>query len=537
MKLNKIFAIALMALTASVFAQQPITRTKTAQGEIEGIIENGLGTFKGVPFAQPPVGDLRWRAPKEPLAYDGVYQAKEVKARAIQPKVGVGGNVSTEPTSEDCLYLNILTPATSVDAKLPVMLWIHGGGFQDGKSYDQWGDNFARQGIVFVSITYRMNAMGYLALPELSAESLKETGIATSGNYGMLDQIQAIKWVKANIANFGGDPDKITIQGESAGGISVSILCASPLTKGLFRGAICESGGSFSPVAPAGTISTGCVSLAAAEQRGRDIVKKLGFKGKINLKKLRQIPADTLLAAAAGSCWPNADGYVIKGDQYLQYENGDYNDVNVLVGTNSREGDMFAKAGTLAEYNTEMDARFGEWAPKFKAIYPAATDADVVDARSCIFRESAFAWPTYAWVNLQQKTGKGNMYVYFLDQILGNTFAPGVLPKGTNHAVDMAFVFGHDWAFMPFDEKAWGVSKMMTRYWGNFVKTGDPNNNGEAVDVPAHGQPLPYWPIYNKDTESVMKFHNGATLISQPNLKEVQLWEEFYKDMRAKLYK
>ncbi len=536
MKLRQLLSLTIVALSTSLMAQQPLTRTHTAQGEIEGFIENNLGTFKGVPFAQPPVGELRWRAPQEPKAYDGVYQAKEVKARAIQPRVGVGGNVSPEPTSEDCLYLNILTPATKACEKLPVMLWIHGGGFQDGKSWDQWGDNFARQGIVFVSITYRMNAMGYLALPELTQESLKETGVATSGNYGMLDQIQAIKWVKENIANFGGDPEKITIQGESAGGISVSILCASPLTKGLFRAAICESGGAFSPVAPAGTISSSSVSLADAEQRGRDIVAKLGFKGKkINLKKLRQIPADTLLAAAAGACWPCVDGYVIKGDQYLQYQQGDYNDVNLLIGTNSREGDMFARPGTMADYEQEMTKRFGDWAPKFKEIYPASSDADVIDVRSCIFRESAFAWPTYAWTNLQQQTGKSNIYVYYLDQILRMKGRPA--PKGTNHAVDMAFVFGHDWAFMPFDEKAWGVSKMMTKYWGNFVKTGNPNDNGETVDVPAHGETLPYWPIYNKDEETVMKFRNGATLISQPNLKEVELWEAFYKDMREKLYK
>ena len=538
MKLRSLLLLLLVASGSVTMAQQPITRTTTAQGEIEGFIENDLGTFKGVPFAQPPVGDLRWRAPKEPLPYKGVYQAKKVAARAIQ---NISGGISTgsvaEPISEDCLYLNILTPATRKDEKLPVMVWIHGGGFQDGKSYDQWGDNLARQGLVFVSITYRMNAMGYLALPELTAESEKETGHATSGNYGMLDQIQAIKWVKENIANFGGDPDKITIQGESAGGISVSILCASPLTKGLFRAAICESGGSFSPVGEKSIVGLGCTSLKNAEQQGKDFLKKLGLEKK-KLKDLRKIPAEKFLEQGAGGCWPNADGYVITGDQYLLYEQGQYNDVNLLIGTNSREGDMFSRPGTLAEYEQEMNARFGEWAPKFKAMYPAKTDADVLDARSNIFRESAFAWPSYAWVNLQQKTGKGKIWMYYLDQPQKNTFRPDAISKGTNHACDMAFIFGHPFSFMPFTEQDWGISKMMTTYFANFVKTGNPNDNGEKVDDnPAHGAPLPYWPIYSRDEETVMRFHNGASLISQPNRAEVDLWEEYYKDMRAKLYK
>ncbi|MDO4214803.1 MAG: carboxylesterase family protein [Bacteroidales bacterium] len=539
MKIRNIMAAVLLMMGTSAFAQQPLTRTTTAQGEVEGIIENGLGTFKGIPFAQPPVGDLRWKAPQAPLPYNGVYQAKQVTARAIQKiSGGISTGTAAEPISEDCLYLNILTPATSKNEKLPVMLWIHGGGFQDGKSYDQWGDNLARQGLVFVSITYRMNAMGYLALPELTAESLKETGVATSGNYGMLDQIQAIKWVKENIANFGGDPDKITIQGESAGGISVSILCASPLTKGLFRGAICESGGSFSPIGEKSIVGLGCTSLQLAEQQGKDFLKKLGLdKKKLNLKELRKIPAEKFLEEGAGNCWPNADGYVITGDQYLQYERGEYNDVNLLIGTNSREGDMFSAPGTLAEYETEMNARFGEWAPKFKAMYPAKTDADVLDARSNIFRESAFAWPTYAWTNLQQKTGKSDIYVYYLDQPQANTFRPDVISKGTNHACDMAFVFGHPFSFMPFNDVDWGISKMITTYFANFVKTGNPNDDGIKEENPAHGDALPYWPVYNLEKETVMKFHNGASLVSQPNRAEVELWEEYYKDMREKLYK
>jgi para-nitrobenzyl esterase len=305
----------------------------------------------------------------------------------------------------------------------------------------------------------------------------------------------------------------------------------------LFRAAICESGGSFSPVGEKSIVGLGCTSLKNAEQQGKDFLKKLGLEKK-KLKDLRKIPAEKFLEQGAGGCWPNADGYVITGDQYLLYEQGQYNDVNLLIGTNSREGDMFSRPGTLAEYEQEMNARFGEWAPKFKAMYPAKTDADVLDARSNIFRESAFAWPSYAWVNLQQKTGKGKIWMYYLDQPQKNTFRPDAISKGTNHACDMAFIFGHPFSFMPFTEQDWGISKMMTTYFANFVKTGNPNDNGEKVDDnPAHGAPLPYWPIYSRDEETVMRFHNGASLISQPNRAEVDLWEEYYKDMRAKLYK
>ena len=260
-----------------------MTKTHVAQGDVEGVEENGFAHYKGIPFAQPPVGELRWKAPVPAAQWNGVYQANTFKARPYQEMNGPA-RPGDPGVSEDCLYLNVLTPAKSTSEKLPVLVWIHGGGFNTGQSWDQSGVNFAKAGIVYCSITYRTNVFGFLSLPSLSAESQKENGRAISGNYGLMDQILALQWVHDNIAAFGGDPGKVTIMGESAGAISVSMLCQSPLAKGLFRGAISQSGGNMTSVSDQRIDNNTMRTLQGSEAYGTALLERLGL-GKKKLKE------------------------------------------------------------------------------------------------------------------------------------------------------------------------------------------------------------------------------------------------------------
>ncbi|MBQ5550901.1 MAG: carboxylesterase family protein, partial [Bacteroidales bacterium] len=261
-------------MLAACTGNQPASNTPlstivaTEYGKVEGYEKDSLKIFKGIPFAAPPVGDLRWKAPQPATPWTDVKKTTEFAKGPIQ------GDANPENFSEDCLYLNVWSPAKTADAKMPVMVWIYGGGFSFGSTADPShdGEILSRNGVVVVSITYRVGNLGFLSLPELSAENPQHV----SGNYGILDQIAGLKWVKNNIANFGGDPNNVTIFGESAGGISVSMLCASPLAKGLFQRAISQSGGSFGPTRKTTYPGENMKTLAMAEQDGATIAQKLG---------------------------------------------------------------------------------------------------------------------------------------------------------------------------------------------------------------------------------------------------------------------
>lgn len=529
MKAFRLLSIVLMALI-SVSVNAQLLRTTVAQGVVEGVEQNGMAYFKGIPFATPPVGDLRWKAPQPAKPWQGVYKADTQKPMPYQQTQG--GN---QQKSEDCLYLNILTPAKQAGEGLPVLVWIHGGGFSTGSS-GQNGEKYAQAGIVFASITYRVNAFGFLALPELTKESEKETGRAISGNYGLQDQILALQWIHDNIAAFGGDPAKVTIMGESAGGISVAMLCQSPLAKGLFRGAISESGGNMAPLDNVRIDNNSIRNVAGDEAYGQAYMERIGF-GKMKLKDLRKqdpekFMGDPIAFGAGGALWPNYDGYVLKGDPYKLYEEGDYNDVNVLIGTNSDEGSMFtgfAGGFTPEKYEQEMQESFPDptWQQKFREMYPGKTDEEAFNAHSDMFREAAFAWPTYAWGNLQSKNtaegkGKGKVYMFFFNHAKQNMFrrTPALQREySTMHVAEMGLTFGQLGGFggapNPSDE---ALSRLVMQYWINFIKTGDPN-----------GGYLPLWPAYAEGTESVMNFRDGAFVTGVHNLPQLQLWEEYMK--------
>ena len=354
-------AISLIALAAVAQAQTPQPApVKTDHGLVQGTSEGGLTVYRGIPFAAPPVGDLRWRAPQPAAKWNGVRQATQFGPIPVQGDKG----------SEDCLYLNVWTPAKSASDRLPVMVYIYGGGFAGGSTSDPWtsGEMLARKGVVFVSIAYRVGILGFLAHPELSAETTNHV----SGNYGILDQIAGLQWVKRNIAAFGGDPNRVTIFGESAGAISVSMLCASPLAKGLFEGAISQSGGSFGPPRPTTYPGENMKRRPDAERDGEAYAKGM------SIAELRKIPATKL---PGGRGWPIIDGWVIPDDQHKLYEAGKYNDVPVLIGYNSDEGASFWPPKTPQDYISNVHKRYGKFADDLIKAYPVGSNSVPKTAR------------------------------------------------------------------------------------------------------------------------------------------------------------
>lgn len=516
MKMSLRNTLTILGLAASTLCFGQITRTEVGQGRVEGLAHDGLGYFKAIPYAEAPTGDLRWKAPVPKKPWAGTFMAKEDGAMPPQKTFSFPGRPSPK-ISEDCLFINVITPAKKRNENLPVLVWIHGGGFITGSANQNDGSGFAKQGIVFASIEYRTGALGFLAHPELSAEN----GRGISGNYGLMDMILALKWIQDNIAAFGGNPEKVTIMGESAGAIAVSMLCSSPLAKGLFRGAISESGGSFCPVDSVRTNNNGIRDMKGAEQFGVEFMKRIGVSSIAELRKTdpEKWTGDDM-STGVGGFWPTVDGYVLPDDQYSMYERGDYNDVNCLIGTNSDEGAMFSRPTSIKDYEESVRKDFGPYADKILEMYPATDGPGTFATLSDIFRETAFAWPTYAWAKLQQHTGKGHIYMYYFDQFDENGGFMGRQsprkPRGANHASEMQYVFATPWApFSPEDQK---VSDAMHRYWGNFVKYGDPNGDG-----------LDKWPVYDENGKSVMFFKNGTSLIETPHMPQLQLMEEFFK--------
>ncbi|MCQ2335248.1 MAG: carboxylesterase family protein [Paludibacteraceae bacterium] len=493
---------------SSAAAESLLTETEVTQGRIKGEIREGYAFYRAIPYAEAPIGALRWKAPVAKQPWAGVYFANSYGCRPPQP---IDPNQPAEsPLGEDCLYLSVQTPAKTVNDRLPVFVMIHGGAFLTG-SYAGEQANFVREGIVYVSVEYRLGALGFMSHPELS----KESGRGVSGNYGLMDQIMALQWIHDNISAFGGDPTNVTIAGESAGGISVSILCASPLCKGLFQHAISESGGSFWPVSTSRRGNTAMCTAQSAEQVGLDFQKRLHAK---NIKALRKIDWQTIVdSTRMEAFWPVVDGYVITDDQYKLYERGEYNDVDVLIGTNSDEGWLFTGPYPVEAYEARIRETYGEWANQVLALYPASTPEEVRGASANIFRDGTFAWGTYAWANLQSRTGKKNVYLYYFDQSSDNMFMKS--PRGANHVAEMAFIY--DWHMAPFTPVEARMSEIMTRYWINFCKTGNPN-----------GEWLPYWPNYVQGEATVMTMHQGFQVTPVPNQKEMDLFEAYFQHVR-----
>jgi len=520
MRILKSVAIAATLVLASVSAAQTPKPVRTQWGLVQGVNENGLTVYKGIPFGAPPVGDLRWRAPQPPAPWKGVRTADKFGPACMQnPAGGRALGLEQLEVSEDCLYLNVWTPAKSPKDRLPVMVWIYGGGFSLGStSYKQFdGGNIAKRGVVVVSVAYRVGKFGFFAHPELSAEQGGH-----SGNYGLMDQIAGLQWVKKNIAAFGGNPRRVTIFGESAGGISVSMLAASPLTKGLYQGAISESGGAFTPPRYANEGGESTPPLSVAEQNGKDLLSKIGVA---SIADARKIPADELMKKSSqspGGSWPVFDGYALPGDQYKLYETGKYNDTPILVGTNADEGAAFVRTANAAGFTANIRSGYGDFADKILAVYPAGTEAEALRSSQDLVRDTLFAWNTWTWARLQAQTGKSKVFVYYFSHQPPYPDTPQFKGWGAAHAGELGYVFGQFGASMKPTADDFALSDQVESYWTNFAKTGDPNGAG-----------LPAWPAFTNANQQVMDLDDPSHAIPVPNMDKYKVLDAYYAWRRS----
>jgi para-nitrobenzyl esterase len=502
----------LFSLSAGLaFAQQPSPVT-VEQGILQGTSEDGLTVYRGIPFAAPPVGDLRWRAPLPAAKWDGVRLAAKFGPKPIQ------GSRTGPDMSEDCLYLNVWTPVKSAKDRIPVLVWIYGGGFAGGSTSESvhTGEKLAKKGVVLVSIAYRVGQLGFLAHPELSAETTNHV----SGNYGLLDMIAGLQWVQKNIGAFGGDPGKVTIFGESAGGIAVSMLCASPQAKGLFHGAISQSGGSFGPPRPTTFPGENLKRLADAERAGENYARSAGVS---SLAELRKLAPDKLPGGRGLSMsWPIIDGWVIPDDQHRLYAAGKYNDTPILVGYNSDEGATFSPPKTPEDYIAGVKTRYGKFADDLIKAYPVNTNSVPKTARD-LARDAAFGWHTWTWARLQEQTGKSKVFYYYFDQ---HPDYPEGSPRagyGSPHGQDVAYVFQHLNPNNAQITKAdLDISDAMSTYWVNFAKRGDPNVEG-----------VPPWPVFSSSNAQVMYFNKTPHPGPVPSADALKVLDSYFSWRRT----
>jgi para-nitrobenzyl esterase len=506
----------LSLLLASGFcagAQANFETVKTDAGKIFGTesSDKSIHIFKGIPFAAPPVGDLRWKAPQPVQPWAGVRACTEFAKSPIQSKPNEFGVytreflIKDEPLSEDCLYLNVWTGAKAPTAKRPVIVWIYGGGFTSGGTnvpiYD--GEALAKIGMILVSINYRVGILGFLAHPELTKESPNHA----SGNYGLMDMLAALKWVKANIAAFGGDPGNVTIAGQSAGAMAVNDLVASPLGKGLFNKAIAESGAGFI----AGPF--GSTTLAQAEEAGVKTAEKLGAT---SLADLRKLPAEALLKQFGGR--PIVDGYVLPQSISAIFAADKENHVPVLTGWNADDA-FIGQLKNATDYQADIKKNHAANAAEFLKYYPGATDAEAAASQIAISRDQTFGVQNYTWAKLQSAKNKAKIYVYRFTRRLPAT--ADFVKYGAFHTGEVAYVFNNlKFLNRPFEPVDQQLANTMSSYWVKFVKTGNPN-----------GYQRPLWPAFNNTGSQVM--YLGEKPAAKPLADKAAL-QFMIKEMQAR---
>ncbi len=472
---------------ALVSYASPALQVKTDSGVVEGKQDGPVRTFLGIPYAAPPVGDLRWKPPVAPAKWTGVRKATEFGSACVQAPVYDDMNFRGAGQSENCLFLNVWTTAKTANAKLPVMVWIHGGGFKAGASSEprQDGTVLAQQGVVVVSMNYRLGIFGFFVHPELA----KESGRNAAGNYGLLDITAALQWVRDNVAAFGGDSGNVTIFGESAGSFAVNDLMASPLAKGLFHRAIGESGGAFS--------RTGLALQTLAGREEKDSKFAETTYGVKTIADLRAIPAQKLIDAAwkpGKSDNPDfdhvVDGYFLPESVAAIFAAGKQNDVPLLAGWTHDEASfdvVFApKKPDTESLKALAQKDFGDRAADFLKVYPADNDAQALRSTVDYSGDTFIAWSTWRWIEAQVTTGKQPVYRYRFD--LGPPSDPKGPQLGAFHSSDIEYVFGQldSRPHVEWKPENRQLSEQMQKYWANFARSGDPNGAG-----------LPKWPIYS----------------------------------------
>ncbi len=483
-------------------------------GLVEGIESDGVRTFKGIPFAQPPLGDLRWREPQPVAAWSGVRSATRFAPACMQDGVSIPGEKPPE-TSEDCLYLNVWTPEKRSQTPLPVMVFIYGGGWTNGSASMPlyWGDRLARKGAVVVTLGYRLGSLGFLSHPELTRESRNHS----SGNYGLMDQIAALQWVQRNIGSFGGDKNRVTIFGQSAGAMSVSILMASPRARGLFHRAIGQSGGVFEPVEIAPHYL-----LANAEKQGQAFATSMGAS---SIEELRRVPAAKLLTADGRAlAHPVIEPYLLPDDPFDVFAAGKQNDVPLLLGSNADEARSLIDLSTVTatSFAAELEKQWGPLPPPIVAAYPFKTDEEAKRARAALERDLRFGWDMWAWARLQAKTGQGKVFYYYFNQ--EPPFPDGSVNHGwgASHFADLWYAFDHldqePWAWRDGDRR---LADTMSTYWLNMARSGDPNAAG-----------LPSWPQFTLNQPRVLRLGESIVTGDVPNLQSLRAFDDVYNSIR-----
>jgi para-nitrobenzyl esterase len=503
-----IYFVPMAAAQTKKNAQAHTNQIRTVNGLVEGTAEkSSIRSFKGIPFAQPPVGQLRWREPQPVKNWQGVRKADKFGPRAMQRPIFGDMGFRSDGMSEDCLYLNVWTPAKSDKERLPVLVYFYGGGFVagDGSEARYDGESMAQKGIVALTVNYRLNVFGFMAHPELTKESPNKA----SGNYGLLDQAAALRWVQENIAAFGGDPKKVTIAGESAGSFSVSAQMASPLSKNLIAGAIGESGSllSLQPTP----------SLAQGEEQGVHFANAMEAA---SLAELRAMPAEQLLQATAkpGIAWFGTivDGYFFPTSPSDIFQAGEQAKVPLLAGWNSEEANyqsiLDKEAPTRENYVKALQKLYGERAEEALKLYPASTEEEVRQAATDLAGDRFIGYSTWKWLDVHSKTSSKPVYRYYytrprppMTAEMGDA-APGLAggvvrgndanaiklqpTRGAVHSAEIEYAMGNlpynkVYAWTPEDYK---VSEILQGYFVNFIKTGNPNGPG-----------LPQWPAAGRD--------------------------------------
>lgn len=498
----------LIKVNAQLTYPDNLLQVKVTNGILEGVNESGVIIFKGIPYAQPPVGQLRWKEPQPVTNWKGIRKANMFSPRAMQRYIYSDMKFRSNGISEDCLYLNIWTPAKTSNNRLPVLVYFYGGGFKagDGSEYRYDGESMARKGIVVITVNYRLGVFGFFAHPELTKESLHHA----SGNYGLMDQAAALHWVQQNISAFGGDPKKITIAGESAGASSVCALMASPLSRNIIAGAIGESGSVLE--------KKSVVSLADAEQTGLTFAKSAGVA---SLSELRDIPAEQLLELTAKSDidkFPSdVDGYFYPKPPVQIYAIGEQAKVPLMVGWNSEESNYKSILGTNVptkeNYIKALQKRFGANADGLLKAYNP-TDSESIEEVATDLAIALFnGFGDRKWIDLQSTTCSKPVYWYFYEHprpaVLPDTGSP--VGRGAAHSAEIEYALGnlptnriYDW--QPGDYK---VSEILQEFFANFIKTGNPNGLG-----------LPEWPAIKSNTSAEVMHINVESKAEKEKHKE-----------------
>ena len=532
-----------MATSKSTAKCTDYTVVKIDAGLLSGVrtTDGAVRAYQGVPYAQPPLGELRLRPPQPAVPWRGVRPADKFGPRCFQPSRAPEsiGWFGSEPESEDCLTLNVWTGAASPDERRPVMVWFHGGAYYLGSGalpiFD--GEQLARRGIILVTVNYRLGRLGFLAHPALSRESPQRA----SGNYGLMDQIGALAWVRNNIAAFGGDPKCVTIFGQSAGSFSVSVHMISPVSRGLFHRAIGQSGAAFGAIGDTSATGDCTQSLEAAEKSGAALAATLGAK---TAAQLRALPARELQLAGRGAdpksggvfdparaargAWDTSyaitDGYIVPESAAQVFARGGQHDVPLIAGTTENEGATMPPAPSLAAYIEQAKADYGAQADEFLRLYPAGNDLEARYANKAVIGDRNFIYQNWRWVRWQAATGSAKVFHYRYNK--RPPFPPGATYSedtgerlGAFHGTEIPYIFHNlhvrDWPWTYVDRQ---LSESISNYWANFARNGDPNGAG-----------LPEWPQFSERHPTVMHFNDTPTVGGVPHLERLQFWEAFYE--------